>query len=41
MKYGIIVASVIHIKEKQVEYFSHTVYTKDRSKCLPFADGAG
>ena len=41
LKYRINDASVIHIKEKQVEYFSHTVYTKDRSKCLPLADGAG
>lgn len=28
LKYRINDASVIHIKEKQVEYFSHTVYTK-------------
>ena len=27
--------------EKQVDYFKDTVYTKDRSKCLPLADGAG
>ena len=27
--------------EKQVAKFRETVYTKDRSKCLPLADGAG
>lgn len=26
--------------KKQVDYFKDTVYTKDRSKCLPLADGA-
>lgn len=36
-----IVASVIHIKEKLINHFNHTVYTKDRSKSLPLADGAG
>ena len=25
----------------QVDYFKDTVYTKNRSKCLPLADGAG
>ena len=27
--------------KKQVAKFRDTVYTKDRSKCLPLADGAG
>ena len=27
--------------EKQVDYFSQSVYTMVRSKCLPLADGAG
>ena len=27
--------------KKQVAKFRETVYTKDRSKCLPLADGAG
>ena len=31
---------ILNLK-KQVDYFKDTVYTKDRSKCLPLADGAG
>ena len=27
--------------EKRIDYFNNTVYTRDRSKCLPLADGAG
>lgn len=27
--------------EKHVDYFSQSVYTMIRSKCLPLADGAG
>lgn len=35
-----IVKNISNLK-KQVDYFKDTVYTKDRSKCLPLADGAG
>jgi hypothetical protein len=35
-----IVKNISKLK-KQVAKFRETVYTKDRSKCLPLADGAG
>ena len=35
-----IVKNISNLK-KQVDYFKDTVYIKDRSKCLPLADGAG
>ncbi len=35
-----IVKNISKLK-KQVAKFRDTVYTKDRSKCLPLADGAG
>ena len=35
-----IVKNISKLK-KQVAKFRETVYTNDRSKCLPLADGAG